>query len=298
MELYTKSYYLESEEFPFSVLPFSNMPDRPSKPHTHDFIELVYVVNGCGEHVYKGRAYPISAGDIFVIPPFLEHDYRVTGSKPLDIYNVLFLPSLLTSELQTLSSVTPFVNFFYVEPFLRQNADFQSHMKLTPLEGQEVKRRLDRIATEFNQKALGYRISIKALLIELLVWLSRCYEERSVEPMFHASESKAIWQLCEYLDQHYDQQINLEQVCRMCGMSQTSFTAKFKQTVGKTFIEYRNEIRIHASLKWLRETDDKIIHVAERVGIQDLSYYNKLFKHYLGLTPREYRVKYRIPLSK
>jgi YesN/AraC family two-component response regulator len=63
--------------------------------------------------------------------------------------------------------------------------------------------------------------------------------------------------------------------------------------MGKTFTEYRNEVRIHSSLKLLRESDDKIIAVAENVGISDLSYYNKLFKKHTGLTPREYRVKYR-----
>lgn len=293
MTLYSKDTYLESDEFPFAAFPFSTLPERPLMPHTHDFIELVYVYEGCGEHLYKGRSYPISTGDIFVIPPYVKHDYRVIGPKPLNIYNVLFLPSFLTSELQALSSVTPFVNFFYVEPFLRQNVDFQSHLKLTPLEGQEVKLRLDRIVKEFRQKALGYRISIKALLIELLVWLSRRYEERLIEPLFRPNESEAIRQLCEYLGQHYAQPIKLEQVCQMCGMSQTSFTFKFKQTVGKTFVEYRNEVRIHASLKLLRETDDKIILIAERVGIHDLSYFNKLFKQHTGLTPREYRVKYR-----
>nr|WP_026326685.1 AraC family transcriptional regulator [Paenibacillus ginsengihumi] len=49
----------------------------------------------------------------------------------------------------------------------------------------------------------------------------------------------------------------------------------------------------YASLQYLRDTDDKIIAVAERVGIGDISYFNKLFKHYIGVTPREYRLKYR-----
>lgn len=292
MLLYSKDYFLESKEFPFFASPFSTIPQREKLPHVHDFIELVYVYDGCGEHVYRGHSYPIAAGDIFVVPPYAEHDYRVNGPKPLDIYNILLLPSLLTSELQALSSVTPFHNFFYVETFLREELDFKSHLNLTPMEGLEMKQRLERIVKEFDKKPLGYRISIKALLIDLLVWLSRRYEERLVEPQSKQAESTIIQQLCEYLEQNYSQQINLEQVRQMCGMGQTNFIARFKQTTGKTFIEYRNEVRIHASLKLLRETDDKIIDVAERVGIHDLSYYNKMFKLQIGLTPREYRIKF------
>ncbi|OMF24109.1 hypothetical protein BK133_23090 [Paenibacillus sp. FSL H8-0548] len=293
MVQYSKEQFLESSTFPFSVLPFLTLPSRPLMPHSHDFIELVFVADGHGEHLYKGHSYPISKGDVFVIPPGAMHDYRVIESAPLEVYNVMFLPSLLISELKALSSVTSFLNFFYLEPFLRQDVDFDSHLKLSLLEGQEVKQRIKRLTTEFNAKALGYQISIKALLIELLVYLSRSYDKRLISPAFHSNESKAIRQLCEFLEQHYAHPINLEKVCHMCGMSQTTFTGKFKQIVGKTFIEYRNEVRIQASLKQLRETDDKIIHIAESVGINDLSHFNKLFKHHLKMTPRQYRITYR-----
>lgn len=293
MNLYSKDIFLESDDFPFSAFTYSTKPGRPMLCHTHDFIELVYVYEGCGEHLYHGHSYPIAAGDIFVIPPYVGHDYRVNGSKPLNIYNILFLPSFLSAELQALSKKTSFMNFFYLEPFLRKSPDFASHLKLSPLEGQAVQQRLDSIVQEFKYKALGYRISIKALVIELLVWLSRCYEERLIKPSFHSQGSQIIQHVCEYLEQNYSQQINLKQVCQMFGMSQTSFISKFKQAVGKTFTEYRNEVRIHASLQFLRDTDDKIIHVAERVGIHDLSYYNKLFKQHTGLTPRGYKVKFR-----
>ncbi|WP_240419077.1 helix-turn-helix transcriptional regulator [Paenibacillus periandrae] len=289
--LYPKEKYLESEEFPFAAFPFPTLPERVMNPHTHDFIELVYVADGFGEHLYKGHSYPISKGDIFVIPPDVEHDYRVIGTAPLKVYNILFISSFLEAELQTLSKVSSFMNFFYVEPFLRQKADFESHLKLSLPEAKEVQLRLERIIEEFDRKALGYRISIKALLIELLVWLSRCYEERLVQIRFRPEHS-GIRELCAFLELHYAEPFQLEEICQMCGMSKTSFTHKFKQTIGKTFIEYRNEVRIQASLKWLRETDEPVIRVAERVGVGDVSYYNKLFKQQIGMPPREYRCKY------
>ncbi|NHN31301.1 AraC family transcriptional regulator [Paenibacillus agricola] len=290
--LYPKEKYLESEAFPFAAFPYPTLPERPLTPHTHDFIELVYVADGRGEHLYKGHSFPVSKGDIFVIPPGVEHDYRVIGSAPLKVYNILFVPSFLDAELQALSKVSSFVNFFYVEPFLRQKTDFESHLKLSFLEAKEVQLRLERIIEEFDRKALGYRISIKALLIELLVWLSRCYDERLVQLQFRPDDA-SIRELCEFLAFHYAEPFHLEDVCQMCGMSKTSFTSKFKQTIGKTFTEYRNEVRIHASLKWLRETDEQIIRVAELVGVGDLSYYNKLFKQFIGMPPREFRKKYR-----
>lgn len=293
MRIYPKESFLESDAFPFGIQKFPTLPERPLTPHSHDFIELVFVADGTGEHLYKGNAFPLSKGDIFVIPPYVEHDYRVLGSSPMEVFNVMFLPSFLESELAVLSEVTSFVNFFYVEPFLRRSPDFESHLKLSLPEARETEERLERIAREAEQKALGYRISVKALLIELLVWLSRRYEDRVIGTLYHPNETKVIRQLCEFLDQHVAEPLRLEQVCQMCGMSQTSFTAKFKKTTGQTFTEYRNEARIHASLKLLRETDEKIIWIAERSGVGDLSHYNKLFKKLMNMSPREYRSKYR-----
>jgi AraC family L-rhamnose operon regulatory protein RhaS len=289
MLVYSKERYLESDEFAFAAFPYSTMPDRPFTPHLHEFVELVYVDSGCGEHLYKGNRFPVSKGDLFVIPPYAEHDYRVIGDAPLDVYNILFLPSFLVSELKVLSQVTPFVQFFYVEPFMKQNPDFESHLKLSRSEAEEVKQRLDRIVREFRDKALGYRITVKALLIELLVWLSRRYEPVTAGPPFQTRDSEAIRKLCEFLDTHYAEPLQLEQVCRMCGMSQSAFTAKFKEVTGKTFTGYRNELRIQSALELLRGTDEKVIHIAERVGIGDSSYFNKLFREQIGISPRDYR---------
>jgi AraC family L-rhamnose operon regulatory protein RhaS len=102
-------------------------------------------------------------------------------------------------------------------------------MKLSVLEDEEMKERLDRIVGEFSRKALGYRISIKAQLIDMLVWPSRRYEERMIAPSPLRSQPAAIKAVCELIEQHYTQVISLEQISRMCTMSQSSFCEKFKK---------------------------------------------------------------------
>lgn len=289
MTRYNKEMFLEGPDFLFAAFPISTLPTRPAMPHSHEFVELVYVSEGHGQHVFQGQAYPVSKGDVFVIPPGAEHDYRVTGDKPLEIYNILFMPALLTPMLDSLSQVTPFLHFFYVEPFLRKEQEFHAHLKLSLAEEQAVKERLDRLVEEHRQKPLGFRVAIKALLAELLVFLSRCYGQAEVNPGFRPDDAGIIRQLCAFLDAHYAEPFHLEQVCRMCGMSQTVFTGKFKQLTGRTFTEYRNEVRVRASLKPLRESGAKIVDVAQQVGIGDVSHFNRLFKIHMRMTPREYR---------
>ncbi|MNC36750.1 HTH-type transcriptional activator Btr [compost metagenome] len=230
---------------------------------------------------------------MFIIPPGAEHDYRVRGAAPLEIVNVLFMPSFLAPLLESLAEVTSFLRFFYVEPFFRKETEFHAHLKLSLGEEQAVKERLDKLVEEYSGKPLGYRIAVKGLLAELLVYLSRCYEHAAVTAGFHPDGNKAIRQVCDFLELHYAQPLHLEQVCRMCGMSQTVFTGKFKQLTGRTFTEYRSELRIRASLRLLRESEAKIVDVAQESGIGDVSHFNRLFKHYMGMTPKEYRSRHR-----
>lgn len=289
MIVYTKNDFLESPDFPFYIALYAHPPDW-NNPHMHEFIECVYVAGGTGEHLYKGNTYPISRGDFFVIEPNTMHGYRVLGGSPLRVYNILFLPSLLESELRQLARVTPFINFFYVEPFLREPSGFQYHLKLSANEGVETEFLLDRIAGEYRRKALGYRLLIKSLLMDLFVSLSRCYEKHSTPSSFSSrNEQTVMLRVCDFIRKHYAQPIMMEQIYQMCGMSASTFTTKFKQVVGKTFIEFRNEVRIGVSRELLRNTDDKIIHIAREVGFEDVSQFNKVFKQLTGTTPGQYR---------
>ncbi|MFC3771173.1 AraC family transcriptional regulator [Paenibacillus sp. GCM10012303] len=286
--------YLESADFPFHTGPYVLKANQVVEPHSHEFIEFVYIAEGSGYHEYRGDRYPLREGDVFIIEPDAEHAYQVASGGSLLVYNILFHASFLENELQTLSLVTPFVDFFYVEPFLRQSVQFQSHLTLDTHQRIEMKLLLDRLTAEYKDKKLGYRILVKTRLIELFVYLSRCYELQLHRPMTAmASESKVMERVCEFIELHHSSPLSLAQVSQMCGMSQSAFITKFKQYNGKTFIEYRNEIRIRIAKELLAGTDGKILHIAQEVGFDDLSFFNKLFKQLEGISPGKYRQQIR-----
>lgn len=106
--------------------------------HSHEFTELVYVAEGAGEHIYNNQPYNISQGDVFIIDPDAEHGYSVQKDENLLVYNVLFLPNWLKNDFEALFQMSSFLDFFYVEPFLRNEARFQSHLRLTSVEQLEM----------------------------------------------------------------------------------------------------------------------------------------------------------------
>lgn len=293
MSLYTNDEWLESSKFPFCATLYPFYDCEIKEPHSHEFIEIAYIADGSGTHDYRGHRYPISTGDVLVIEPNIEHSYQSNKNVNLLVYNVLMQPSVLSSELEILFNLTPFIDFFFLEPFLRKYVDFQSFFKLNPHEHIDMLFRLNRILKEFEEKEMGYRITIKTLLIEMFIFLSRCYDRRIHKHMISlTSEEEIIRRICEFIQLHHAEPLTLSQICQLCGMSTSAFSSKFKHQVGQTFVEFRNNTRIKVAKELLLKTDDKIIEIATKTGFDDLSFFNRTFKQEAGMSPGHFRKKH------
>lgn len=71
-------------------------------------------------------------------------------------------------------------------------------------------------------------------------------------------------------------------------MKPPSIVRLFKETIGKTPIEYLNAYRINVACEQIKYLDKQITEVALDCGFTDLSYFTKVFKKYMGITPSEY----------
>jgi AraC-like DNA-binding protein/quercetin dioxygenase-like cupin family protein len=282
--------FLEGKEFLFHVTPYQINNNERVQSHTHEFFELVYIAEGTGKHLYQRQTYRVSEGDVFVIEPQKEHGFEVDQNSRLLVYNILFEPALLVEEIKVLSQLNSFLDFFYVEPFLRKTVKFENHLALNYQEQIEMRLLVNRLVNDYNEKDLGYRILIKTRMLEMLIFLSRCYNRRNHKAMSEfLDHTDLINRLCEFIKAHYNRPLSLEQVSKLCGMGKSTFTSKFKKMFGKTFIQYRNEIRIKAAKDLLVNTNDKVMAIAYEVGFDDLSYFNKTFKHFTAYSPSKYR---------
>lgn len=285
--------FFEGNDFLFYIAPYRIDSNEVVEPHSHEFFEFVYIAEGFGKHMYQGQSYTISEGDVFVIEPGKEHGYRVDENTYLLVYNVLFQPIVFKKEIEALSQIHSFVNFFYVEPFLRETMDFECRLTLNLNERMEMIFLLNRLVKDYQEKGLGYRLLIKTRMLEMFIFLSRCYNERVRYPMreYAVEESELFRQIGEFIERHYNRPLSLEQVSRFCGISQSAFTTKFKQHFGRSFVTYRNELRIRVAKGLLAETEEKILAISQKVGFQDLSFFHKVFKQSVGMSPGKYREK-------
>lgn len=111
----------------------------------------------------------------------------------------------------------------------------------------------------------------------------------SVFNLGESKYSKLMKKALVYINNHYNKHITLDEVANLIHLSSSYFSSLFKREVGVNFSKYLNQVRIEESKKLLKDTDYSILQIAMEVGFEDQSYFTKVFKNNVGITPKEFR---------
>jgi AraC-like DNA-binding protein len=107
------------------------------------------------------------------------------------------------------------------------------------------------------------------------------------------TETDRINVVYNYVVQHFREPIALEEVAALLHMTPTSFSRYFRMKTSKSFSGFLSELRIRHACKLLSEEDGKHINgVCYECGFNTLSNFNRQFKSFMKMTPREYREKF------
>ncbi len=263
-------------------------PQEPFGLHTHDFSEVVVVTGGRGMHKIGKDAWPLSAGDAFVIKGRDAHAYP--DPQELSLINVLYRPERLKWDLADLGSLPGYHALFTLEPQWRRRHQFNSRLHLPPAEIGHVLGLIDQLDAELRARGPGFGFMATALFMQLVAYLSRAYG-RSRSP-----DSQALLRIASaiaHLETHYAEEIELDDLAGMAHMSKRSFLRTFQAATGQPPIAYLIQIRVNRAADRLRATDDPVTEVAFAVGFQDSNYFARQFRRVMGVTPRAYRAANR-----
>ncbi|RHP34924.1 helix-turn-helix transcriptional regulator [Lachnotalea sp. AF33-28] len=96
----------------------------------------------------------------------------------------------------------------------------------------------------------------------------------------------------EYIDEHFQNKISLDELAETCFVSKYHLSREFKRMYGITVGSYILARRITLAKEMLRFTGQSIESIAGACGIPDTSYFNKVFRKSEGMTASEYRRKW------
>ncbi|NEW08279.1 response regulator [Paenibacillus sp. SYP-B3998] len=130
-------------------------------------------------------------------------------------------------------------------------------------------------------------------ILSLTLWqqeLTRSMLQLSKLLLQHQQKDKnIIFEIAAFLDQHYHEDITLQDISSRFFLSREYISRKFKQEFEVNLSDYLGQIRMDKAKTLLRNPHLRISQVAEMVGYQDEKYFSKVFKKQEGLSPNEYR---------
>lgn len=259
------------------------------KMHGHEFFELVYVRSGTALQQLGAEAFPVHAGDYFMMDLNCYHCYRQTNQ--LSIINCLFSPECINRALVNCQSLTTLMSSEISVP-ASQLTNPAGHIYHDD-DGQ-IGQLMEQMLREYNAKALGYLEMIRCCLIEVLILFLRHPAVNAVR-QYHP----AVVQLAQYLDEQCDQELSMGELSARLGYTPQYLCSLFHQETGMTPGTYLQKVKIGKSCRLLTDGGMNVSQVAQAVGYQDTKYFTQVFKRYVGVSPRDFRGrrKVRLPLQ-
>lgn len=112
--------------------------------------------------------------------------------------------------------------------------------------------------------------------------------------LFSGEMRQLIRKACEYLQQHYAEDLSITDMTGRFHISVSQFSLLFKKYTEKSFINYLTELRVQRAKQFLIEANLKVYEIAESVGFNSLPHFNRVFKQSTGQSPNEYRKAMRV----
>lgn len=116
------------------------------------------------------------------------------------------------------------------------------------------------------------------------------YAEKCLLAEYKTLEQRSYTELAvDMINRYYAESISLQSVANQINVNPSYLSRLFKQETGENFVSYLTRVRIERAKSFLENSQYKIYEVADKVGYHNYTYFSKIFKKVVGVSPEEYR---------
>ena len=266
-------------------------PNEKTQLHTHDYIELAYVVRGAFKQKILGNDIIFDEGELCLIDKnCLHQDYLLDSSA-----TVLFLGianDMFTEIME--ENVTPHKITSFLQQALKEQKTLQQYLHFKPLNHsrKKLEHNLTMLLEELIEGSIGYQHICKGLLHRVFRIISIEYEFSLSTEQKKAMRWMIFEEVNEYLNYHY-KDVTIKQLSERFHFQEDYFNRLIKQQTGLTYTAYLQQIRLTKAKKLLTISNATIEEIVTQVGYHNKGYFYKIFVEKYGITPSQYRKKRR-----
>jgi len=237
--------------------------------HFHETFVIEVVESGVDEFYCKGDKHTAIAGKIVLFNPFEVHTGCSVGNQPLTYRSMYPAPELLLEVVSQLEGRD------HALPFFSDNVICDIGLAKTFLR------------THKTLEKGGDTLKLHSRLFDTLSAIIIRHADKNYRLRPIQDKNTAVKHAKEYLNKNYSENITLNRLAQVSGISPFYLLRAFHCTIGLPPYEYLVNLRVEQAKKLLVR-DYSIAQVAYETGFYDQSHLNRHFKHIVGVTPGQY----------
>jgi AraC-like DNA-binding protein len=248
--------------------------------HTHNAVEIMYVIEGKCVVDAENTSFALKKGDFIVLDANVSHRLVVEHDSPCRMLNIEFaftgkegiFPSIkdLAAENQALASLLTMERPYFVLRDLN-----------------EVYHTLKSLVLELDERGMENELMGQLLLSQLLIRIARLAKEaENSEPQ---QADLYVKKAVAYIHHHYDCDIQVKDIASAVNLHPGYLHRIFKTHMGCTVMEYLSSQRVEKAKMLLAHTDIPVIDISDYIGINSRQYFSSIFKKHTGKSPLEFR---------
>jgi AraC family transcriptional regulator len=257
---------LETHITPICDHPYHEHPTHFLQLQTRGPVRFNWTTNG---QTHSGMADP---GTIFICPRGSSDSVQWEG--PTNRVAIAIDPQLLTQSLEETSH--------------RADIELTQHFQI---HDRHIASLMLALRADLEDGLPAGRLYGQSLVTALAVYLQRRYAvflQKTSE--YRGGMPKArLNRVLEYISANLSEDIRLSELARTAGMSPHYFSELFKQTTGLSPHRYVLQQKIERAKQHLRDPNANVIGASAITGFLDQSYFTKVFRRMVGVTPTEFR---------
>lgn len=238
--------------------------------HWHEEYQLCLIEEGAGELAYRGVRHATPAASLFVVHPGEIHSNRADDGRGCSYRSLFVEPGVMRRAAEEVSGRAVGAPFFG-ESVLFERAAVGMFARLHVA--------MERPASSLERESL---------LLAFSTGLVARFGERGPGPSAAKAKRAGVERACEYLRECYAENVSLESLAGLAGLSPSHFSRVFTGQVGMPPHAFQTQVRV-ARARALLACGWPISQAAAQTGFADQSHLTRHFKRLTGVTPGQYR---------
>ncbi|MGR5064018.1 AraC family transcriptional regulator [Photobacterium sp. DNB22_13_2] len=249
--------------------------------HTHDYVEVCYILNGKSDQIIEGEKIRLNKGQILFMGPGAVHE--ILPSLKDDIMINFIVHKKFFNYIFEFIDDSSSLSTFFIDAIFKNSTS--KALIFDTFDKEPIEILLDQIIDLLTTKGKFMEAKIKFILgllvIELIQDTPQIIDKKS-------NESKILAQVIGHIEKDL-QQANLNIIAEQLNMKNYNLSKLIKKESGKTFNALLRDIRFNKFCDLIKVTNISINELAIEVGFSNTSDFYKKFRTNFGISPREYR---------